>query len=95
MFKGDSADTYSEKFPLVSKGGRADPSSVRRWGARTPIGVSGNVLSSLLYGHTPHIFKYRRYCFIRNWGIRLIHWDSIKKDTNLLCPLALLDSTNK
>ena len=43
MFKGDSADTYSEKFPLVSKGGRVDPSSVRRWGARTPIGVSGNL----------------------------------------------------
>ena len=37
MFKGDE-----EKFPLVSMGGRADPSSVRTQGARTPIGASGN-----------------------------------------------------
>jgi hypothetical protein len=39
MFKGDSADKRARKFPLVSIGGRADPSSV---GARTPIGSSGN-----------------------------------------------------
>ena len=36
MFKGDSADMCAGKFPLVSMGGRADPSNVRRWGARTP-----------------------------------------------------------
>ena len=30
------------KFPLVSMGGRADTSSVRRRGVRTPIGASGN-----------------------------------------------------
>ena len=36
MFKGDSADTF------VSMGGQADTSSVRRWGARTTIGASGN-----------------------------------------------------
>jgi hypothetical protein len=42
MFKGDSADMCAGKFPLVSMWGRADTSSVRRWGARTPIGASGN-----------------------------------------------------
>ena len=42
MFEGDSADTCGGKFPLASMGGRADPSSVRRRGARTPIGASGN-----------------------------------------------------
>jgi hypothetical protein len=41
MFKGDSADRCAGKFPLVSMGGRADTSSMRRRGARTPIGVSG------------------------------------------------------
>ena len=41
MFKGDSADTCAGKFPLVSMGGRTNPSSVRRRGARTPIGASG------------------------------------------------------
>ena len=36
VFKGDSADTCAGKFPLVS---------VRRRGARTPIGESGiNIL---------------------------------------------------
>ena len=29
MFKGDSADTRAGNFPLMSMGGRADPSSVR------------------------------------------------------------------
>ena len=41
MFKDDSADTCTGKFPLVLMGGQADPSSVRRQGARNPIGVSG------------------------------------------------------
>jgi hypothetical protein len=41
-FKGDPADTRTGKFPLVSMGGRADTSSVRRRGMRTPIGASGN-----------------------------------------------------
>ena len=43
MFKGDSADMCAGKFPLVLMGGRADPSSVRIQGARTPIGASGNL----------------------------------------------------
>ena len=34
MFKGDSADMYVEKFPIVSMGGRADALSVRRRGTR-------------------------------------------------------------
>ena len=38
MFEGDSADTCAGNFSLVSMGGRADPSSVRRRGARTPMG---------------------------------------------------------
>jgi hypothetical protein len=46
MFIGDSADTFTGKFPLVSMGGRADTSSVRRRGARTPIGASGNIVKS-------------------------------------------------
>ena len=44
MFKGDSADTCAGKFPLVSMGGRADPSSMRGRGTRTPIGESGNFI---------------------------------------------------
>ena len=44
MFEGGFTDTYGDKFPLMSMGGRAKPSSVRRRGARTPIGVSGNLL---------------------------------------------------
>ena len=44
MFKGDSADTCSGKFPLVSMGGRADPSSMRRREARTPIGTRTNLI---------------------------------------------------
>jgi hypothetical protein len=40
MFKGGSADTYAGKFLLVSMGGQADTSNMRRGGARTPIGAS-------------------------------------------------------
>ena len=43
MCKGDSSDACAGKFPLVSIGERADPSSVRRRGARTPIGATGNL----------------------------------------------------
>jgi hypothetical protein len=39
VFKGDSADMCINKFPLVSMRGQAGLSSVRRWGARTPIGA--------------------------------------------------------
>ena len=55
MFKGDSADMCAGKFPLVSMGGRADTSSVRRRGARTPIGASGIIsrfVITVLAGNT-------------------------------------------
>ena len=42
MFEGDSADMCAGKYPVVSMGGRVDPSGVHRRGARTPIGASGN-----------------------------------------------------
>ena len=45
MFKGDSADTYARKFPLVLMGGRANPSSVRRWEALSDF----DILSILSY----------------------------------------------
>ena len=43
IFKGDPADMGGGKFPLVLMGGRGDQSSVRRRGARTPIGACGNI----------------------------------------------------
>ena len=42
IFKGDSEDTCAGKFRLVPMVERADPSSLHRRGARTPIGTSGN-----------------------------------------------------
>ena len=45
MFEGDSADIYGVNFSLVSMGGRADPSSVRRRGARTPIGATKRIMN--------------------------------------------------
>ena len=45
MFEGDSADTCAGKFPLVSRGGRAEGLACADLGARTPIGVSGNSIS--------------------------------------------------
>ena len=41
MFEGDSADTCSGKFPLMSMGDRAESLACADPGARTPIGVSG------------------------------------------------------
>ena len=41
IFKGDFADTCTEKIPLVSMGGRADGQACADPGARTPIGTSG------------------------------------------------------
>ena len=40
MFKGDSADMYAKKFPLVSMGGQAEGLACVDLGARTPIGAS-------------------------------------------------------
>ena len=44
MFEGDSADTCTGKFPLVSMGGRAEGLARADPGARTPIVDSGNFL---------------------------------------------------
>ena len=46
IFEGDSVDMCVGKFPLVSMGGPADPSWVRRRGASTPIDASGNFIKS-------------------------------------------------
>ena len=43
MFEGDSADTRAGKFPLMSMGGRAEGLACADPGARTPIGMSGNL----------------------------------------------------
>ena len=45
MFEGVTADTSTEKFPLVSMGGRAEGLACSDPGARTPIGATGNLLS--------------------------------------------------
>ena len=45
MFEGDSADTYAEKFPLVSMGGQAEGLTCADPGARTPIGASVNSIN--------------------------------------------------
>ena len=42
MFEGDSADTCTEKFPLMSMGGRAEGLACADPEARTPISMSGN-----------------------------------------------------
>ena len=46
MFEGDSADTCSGKFPLMSMGGLAEGLACADPGARTPIGASGNLLEA-------------------------------------------------
>ena len=46
MFEGDSADTLTDKFPLVSMGGRAEGLACVDLVARTPIGASGNFFKS-------------------------------------------------
>ena len=43
MFEGDSVDTCAGKFSLMLMGGPAEGLACADPGARTPIGVSGNV----------------------------------------------------
>jgi hypothetical protein len=43
MFEGNSADMCAEKFPLMSMWGGAEGLACADLGARTPIGVSGNL----------------------------------------------------
>jgi hypothetical protein len=56
MFEGNSADMCAGKFLLVSMGVTSGLSSVRRRGARTPIGASGNSFLLLLV-LLPPLFK--------------------------------------
>ena len=42
MFEGDSADTCTGNFPLMSMGGQAEGLAYADPGARTRIGVRGN-----------------------------------------------------
>jgi hypothetical protein len=44
MFKGDSADTCTGKFSLMSMGGRVEGIACADLEARTPIGMSGHFL---------------------------------------------------
>ena len=46
MFEGDSADMYAGKCPLMPKGGRAEGLAYADPGARTAIGMRGNVYFS-------------------------------------------------
>ena len=46
MFEGDSADTCAGKFPLKSMEGQAEGLACEDPGARTPIGVIGNLMYS-------------------------------------------------
>ena len=43
MFEGDFADMCAGKFLLMLMGGRAEGPACADPGARTPIGVSGNL----------------------------------------------------
>jgi hypothetical protein len=52
MFEGDFADTSARKFPIVSMGGRTEGLACADPGARTPIGASGNFISSRFSGKT-------------------------------------------
>ena len=49
MFEGDSADTHTGKFPLVSMGGRAEGLACADLVARIPMGASGILYSLLLW----------------------------------------------
>ena len=51
IFKGDSADTCTGKFPLVSMGGQAEGLVWADPGARTPIGASGNLVFGITVTH--------------------------------------------
>ena len=67
MFEGDSADTCSGKFPLVSMGGRAEGLACADPGARTPIGASGICFLYVFAGNANLAF----YIFL---FLSLIEW---------------------
>jgi hypothetical protein len=66
MFKGVSANMRTGKSLLVSKGGRAETPSVRRRGARTPIGTSRNLHKLLLGGP---VLRNKRVKFSTDCGL--------------------------
>ena len=47
MLEDEFSDMCAIKFPLVSMGGRANPSSMRRRGVWTPISASGNIVEKI------------------------------------------------
>jgi hypothetical protein len=53
MFEGDSADTCTRKFLLVSMGGQAEGLACADPGARAPIGARGNCFGILFGFSTP------------------------------------------
>ena len=61
MFEVDSADTFFRKFPLMSMGGGAEGLACADPGARTPIGVNGNLHFTSL--RELRDFNYFRFCF--------------------------------
>jgi hypothetical protein len=56
MFKGDSADTCTSKFPLMLMGGRADGQACLDPGVRTPIELSG-IIHLLSFLFSPAVTK--------------------------------------
>ena len=56
MFEGDSADTCAGKFLLMPMGVLAEGLACADPGARTPIGVSGNL---------PFVFPPYLLCFVK------------------------------
>ena len=59
MFEGDSADMCTGNFSLMSMGGRAEGLACADPGARTPIGVSGNLFFHFHFDCN----KQSGYCF--------------------------------
>ena len=48
MFEGDTADMCGGKFSLMSMGGQVDGLACADPGARTPFGVTGNLVDLLV-----------------------------------------------
>ena len=70
MLEGDSADKCTEKCPLMTMGGQAEGLSCADPGARTPIGVSGNLIT---FSFTMSFFNILRFNCILNILSFVIH----------------------